>query len=69
MENMAVHIGYDKLTAGKRLKSVWKEQNDLWKRVKLAMDATGDDLVIVSHVKGHANYTHIAIGLATWKER
>ena len=67
-DSMAVQIGYDKLTAGKRSKSVWKEHNDLWKKVKHAMDATGDDFVIVSHVKGHANETHIALGLATWKE-
>ena len=67
-DNMAVQIGHDKLTPGKRPQSVWKEHNDLWKRVKSAMDAKGDDSVIVSHVKGHANETHIALGLATWKE-
>ena len=34
----------------------------------IAMDAKGNDFVIVSHVKGHANETHIALGQATWKE-
>ena len=67
-DNMAVQIGYDKLTTGKRPQSVWKEHNDLRKKIKLAMDAKGDDFVIVSHVNGHANETHIALGLATWKE-
>ena len=66
-DNMAVQIGYDKLTAGKRPQSVWKKHNDLWKTVKSAMDAKGDNFVIISHVKGHANETHIALGLATWK--
>ena len=65
---MAVQTGYDKLTSGKRPKAVWQEHNDLWKRVKMAMDAKGDDFVIVSHVKGHANETHIALGQATWRE-
>ena len=32
------------------------------------MDAKGTDFVIVSHVKGHANQTHIALGKGTWKE-
>ena len=32
------------------------------------MDAKGDDFVIVSLVKGHANETHIALGQATWRE-
>ena len=65
---MAVQIGYDKLTTGKRPQAVWKEHNDLWKKVKRAMDAKGYEFVIVSHVKGHANETHIALGLAMWKE-
>ena len=34
----------------------------------MAMDAKGDDFVIVSHVKGHANETHIAIGQPTLRE-
>ena len=34
----------------------------------MAMDAKGNDFVIVSHVKGHANETHIALGQAIWKE-
>ena len=67
-DNMAVQIGYNKLTSGKHPKSVWQEHNDLWKRVKIAMDAKGDDFVIVSHVKEHANETHIALGQATWRE-
>ena len=65
---MAVQTGYDKLTVGKRPKAVWQEHNNLWKKVKMAMDAKGDDFVIVSHVKGHANEPHIALGQATWKE-
>ena len=32
------------------------------------MDAKEDDFVIVSHVKVHANETHIALGQATWRE-
>ena len=67
-DNLAVQTGYDKLVAGKRLGSVWKEHNDLWKRMKMAVDAKGDDFVIVSHVKGHAKEIHIGLGQATWKE-
>ena len=67
-DNIAVQTGYDKLTSGKRPKAVWQEHNDLWKKVKMAMDAQGDDFVIVSHVKGLANETHIALGQATWRE-
>ena len=67
-DNMAVQIGYDKLTSGKRPKVVWQEHNHLRKKVKMAMDAKGDDFVIVSHVKGHANETHIALGQAIWRE-
>ena len=52
---MAVQTGYDKLTSGKRPKAVWQEHNDLWKIVKIAMDAKGHDFVIVFHVKGHGN--------------
>ena len=65
---MAEQIGYDKLTTGKRPQSVWKEHNDLLKKTKSAMDAKGDDFAIVSHLKGHANETHIALGLPTWKK-
>ena len=32
------------------------------------MDAKGYEFVIVSHAKGHANETHIALGLATRKK-
>ena len=35
---------------------------------KICNGRKGDDFVIVSHVKVHANETHIALGLATWKE-
>ena len=48
---MAVQTGYDKLTSGKPPKAVWQEHNDLWKTVKIAMDAKGSDFVIVTHVK------------------
>ena len=65
---MAVQIGYNNVTTGKRPQSMWKEHNDLWKILKIAMDAKGNDFVIVSHVKGHANETHIALGQATGKE-
>ena len=34
----------------------------------MAMDAKGNDFVIVSHVKGHADETHIALGQATLQE-
>ena len=44
------------------------EHNDLCSLKKQAVDAKGDDFVIVSHVKGHANKIHIGLGQATWKE-
>ena len=34
----------------------------------MAVDATGQDFVIVSHAKGHAKAIHIGLGQATWKE-
>ena len=68
MDNLAVQNGYDKLVAGKRPRSVWKEHNDLWKIMKTAVDKKGDDFVFVSHVKGHAKEIHIGLGQATWKE-
>ena len=36
--------------------------------MKKAVDGKGNDLVIVSHAKGHANEIHIGLGQATWKE-
>ena len=67
-DNMAVQTGYEKPTSGKRPNEVWREHNDIWKKIKMAMDAQGNDFVIVSHVKGHADETHIALGHATWQE-
>ena len=34
----------------------------------MAVDARGEDFVIVSHVKGPANEMHIGLGQATWNE-
>ena len=36
--------------------------------MKQAVDAKGNDFVIVSHVKGNAHEVHIGLGQATWKE-
>ena len=65
---MAVQTGYDKLVAGKNPFAVWKEHNDLWKIMKMAVDDKRTDFVVVSHVKGHAKEIHIGFGQATWKE-
>ena len=46
-----MQTGYDKLTAGRRTNAIWKENDDLWARMKKAVDAKGEVFVIVSHVK------------------
>ena len=65
---MAVQTGYDKLVSGKNSYAVWKEHNDLWKKMKMAMYAKGHDFVIICPVKGHAKEIHIGLGQARWKE-
>ena len=67
-DNMEVQTGYDKLVAWKNQYAGWKEHNDLCKKMKMAVDAKGNDLVIVSHVNGRAKEIHIGLGHATWKE-
>ena len=36
--------------------------------MKTAVDAKGQNFVMVSYVKGHAKEIYIAMGLASWKE-
>ena len=62
-DNMAVKIGYEKLLAGVKTWKVWKQHNDLWAYVKMAVDAKSPNFVIVSYVKGYAKEIHLFVCL------